>query len=79
MSEVKYRNDSKAVLVEIDMVHGQINEVMIFETKRVAKLYCYAKHKIDLQQWSGDALTAHCYIDETRRLEIQYAKEVIEF
>jgi len=34
---IKYSNETKAVLIEIDMVHSDINELMIFSNKRKAK------------------------------------------
>jgi hypothetical protein len=79
MTEVKYRNESKAVLVEIDMVHGDINELMIFSTRYKAKVFCYLTYKIPLPAWSGNESVVSCYIDETRRLEIWTVREVSEF
>jgi hypothetical protein len=76
---IKYSNETKAVLIEIDMVHSGINELIIFSNKRKAKVFCYETHKIPLQAWSGNESVLRCYIDETRRLEIRTEREVSEF
>jgi hypothetical protein len=77
MINVKYRNESKAVLIEVDMVHGDINCVMMFDDVTLAKRYCQRTHKVF--DWNFKADHLECYIDETRRLEIRSVREVSEF
>jgi hypothetical protein len=71
---VKYRNELKAVLIEIDMVHGDIYEVMIFEDVTAAMQFCSLKYKA--RNWFGGSKMVEYYIDETRRLEIRTVREV---
>ena len=79
MSTTKYREDSKVVLIEVDTVHSQVNEVMLFKDDVTAKRYCALTYKVGNWNWSPMVNRLQCYIDETRRLEIRSVREVKEF
>jgi hypothetical protein len=74
---IKYSNETKAVLIEIDMVHGDIYNVMIFQSVFAAIKYCKDTYKAT--DWSASGNVMQYYIDETRRLEIRTEREVSEF
>jgi hypothetical protein len=71
---IKYSNKIKAVLIEIDMVHGDIYNVMIFQSVFAAIKYCENTYKAT--DWSDSGNVMLHYIDETRRLNISHSPEV---
>ena len=79
MIEVKYRNDTKAVLIEIDMVHIRRNEVAIFEDVKAAQLFCLMTYGLGVGNWISRNEMIFSYIDDTRRLEIRTVRDVSEF
>jgi len=79
MINIKYRNESKAVLIEIDIVHIRINEVAIFEDVKAAQLFCLMTYGLGVGNWISRNERIFSYIDETRRLEIRSVREVSEF
>ena len=79
MINIKYRKESKAVLIEIDMVHGRINEVTIFEDVKAAQLFCLTSYGLGVGNWISRNERIFSYIDETKKLEIRTVREVSEF